>query len=118
MKQIKRNRLLLFLLAALLCFIWGNSLMPASVSSDFSNLVRDIINFTVGLTGNDGMSGTGRLRKAAHAAEFAVLGALVTSLAHQKRTSELYRRYFDSSRGRRILICIVALCGLITACID
>ena len=32
MKQIKRNRLLLFLLAALLCFICGNSLMPASVS--------------------------------------------------------------------------------------
>lgn len=116
-KKVK-NRLLLFLLAALLCFIWGNSLMPASVSSDFSNLIRDVINFTVGLTGNDGMSGTGRLRKAAHAAEFALLGALVTVLAVRQRTSALYRKYFDSSRGRRILICIVALCGLITACID
>ena len=118
MKKINRNRLLLFLLAALLCFIWGNSLMPASVSSDFSNLIRDIINFTVGLTGNDGMSGTGKLRKAAHAAEFAVLGVLVTSLAHQKRTSELYRRYFGSSAGRWRLVCIVALCGLTAACID
>ena len=72
----------------------------------------------MGLTGNDGMSGTGKLRKAAHAAEFAVLGVLVTSLAHQKRTSELYRRYFGSSAGRWRLVCIVALCGLTAACID
>ena len=118
MKKTGRSRLLLFLLAAVLCFIWGNSLMPASVSSDFSNLVRDIINFTVGLTGNDGMSGTGRLRKMAHAGEFAVLGALVTALAVRQRASAVYRKYFGGSSGRRRLVCVIALCGLTAACID
>lgn len=118
MNKKGKNRLLLFLLAAMLCFIWGNSLMPASVSSDFSNLIRDIINFTVGLTGNDGMIGTGRLRKIAHATEFAVLGALVAVLAIRQRTSAVYLKYFSGSRGRIRLVCIVALCGLAAAFID
>ena len=59
----------------IICFIWGNSLMPARISKEFSNFVRDILN-AVFFSAHDsaGIKGTAVLRKIAHATEFAALG--------------------------------------------
>lgn len=78
---MKSGKFLLFaLLVLLLCFIWGNSLLPASLSSDFSGWVRDIVNRIAGSVGADGLQGVGRLRKMAHFAEFTALGAVTMSI--------------------------------------
>lgn len=64
----KRMRLCAVLLACILVFIWGNSLMPAGVSERFSDSVQDF------LLGMDEGSGSSVLRKVAHFTEFAALG--------------------------------------------
>lgn len=73
--KAKKQKLLISLIVLTLCFIWGNSLMPASISSMFSGWARDAINGFLGDFGsNGGLSGDGVLRKVAHASEFALLG--------------------------------------------
>ena len=67
-----------FWLIAIICniiFIWGNSLLPGSVSGAISKFVSYVV-FQV-ILGRDGFGGTGHglLRKVAHFAEFACLGA-------------------------------------------
>lgn len=72
----KYRRLLPALMIATLIFIWGNSLMPASASSAFSNWVRSVIAWFFGGGGSEGAAiGEGPLRKIAHMTEFAALGA-------------------------------------------
>lgn len=71
----KRLRLCRWLIAGLLCFIWGNSLLPGSVSGAFSDWVKGILAMLFpgevpGIT-----TGGGLLRKIAHFSEFAALGA-------------------------------------------
>ena len=71
-KRLRLNRLLTVLI---LCFIWGNSLLPGSVSGAFSDWVRDLLaalfpGEVPGVT-----TGGGLLRKIAHFTEFAALGA-------------------------------------------
>ena len=62
-----------------LCFIWGNSLLPASVSGAISQWVKELLNRLLWfLSGGPTMSGDGVLRKLAHASEFALLGAELT----------------------------------------
>lgn len=55
-------------------FIWGNSLLPGSVSGAISKFVSYVV-FQV-ILGRDGFGGTGHglLRKVAHFTEFACLG--------------------------------------------
>lgn len=74
-----RMGLCVTLLTLNLLFIWGNSLMPASVSSAFSKWVRDLISmiFTGDATGD---TGSGLLRKLAHFAEFCCLGLCLSWL--------------------------------------
>lgn len=75
------NRFLTALILANVCFIWGNSLMPATISGAFSDGVREILNQILGGLGRDvGLSGDGLLRKVAHATEFAALGLELTAL--------------------------------------
>ena len=58
-------------------FIWGNSLLPGSVSGAISGWVRNILaNFFPG-GGEDSQAGHGLLRKMAHFTEFACLGGLL-----------------------------------------
>lgn len=87
-----------------ICFIWGNSLMPASMSREFSNFVRDTLNRVLfAAPGSGVIEGTTLLRKIAHATEFAVLGIAVNLFAIKccKRP-----------------ISAVLLCGVVVALID
>lgn len=71
-----RSRTRLRLCAALLCvnliFIWGNSLLPGSISGALSDWLKDLLAPLLGQ--GPGGGGGGLLRKAAHFTEFACLG--------------------------------------------
>lgn len=75
----KRLRICTALLILNLAFIWGNSLLPGSVSGAISDWVKNLIAM---LFPGDGpvTSGGGLLRKIAHFTEFAALGLLLTWL--------------------------------------
>ena len=69
----KRLRLCTALLAAILAFIWGNSLMPGEVSQAISNWVQRLfMDAKPDIYGNP--EGNGILRKIAHFTEFTALG--------------------------------------------
>ena len=68
----RQIRLCKVLIALNLCFIWGNSLMPAEVSQAVSDGVKMLLNELIPGTG-----GSGLLRKIAHFTEFAALGLLL-----------------------------------------
>ena len=70
----KRLRLSRWLTVLILCFIWGNSLMPGSVSGAFSDWVKDVLAFLLPGEVPGVTSGGGLLRKIAHFTEFAALG--------------------------------------------
>lgn len=68
------------LLVLVLCFIWGNSLLPASVSSALSLWVKAVVSSFLGEISSDAVAPTHtNLRKIAHVTEFAILGAVVAS---------------------------------------
>lgn len=68
----KRMGLCIALLIAILVFIWGNSLLPASASSAFSDWVHSLL---LGeKPASDEAASSGVLRKLAHFTEFAALG--------------------------------------------
>ena len=69
----KRMRLCVTLLICNLVFIWGNSLLPGTVSGAFSDWVKSLLAHLLPVGPDDG-SGGGLLRKAAHFTEFAGLG--------------------------------------------
>lgn len=71
----KRLRLSAWLIACLLCFIWGNSLLPGSVSGRISDAVKSLLAFLLPGEFPGVTSGGGLLRKIAHFTEFAALGA-------------------------------------------
>lgn len=74
----KRLRLSQWLIGLILCFIWGNSLLPGEISGSISDWVKDLLaalfpGEVPGVT-----TGGGLLRKIAHFTEFAALGASLT----------------------------------------
>lgn len=75
----RRLRLCYTLLIMNLCFIWGNSLLPGSVSGAFSDWVKDLLTALLPV-GEPSEGGGGLLRKLAHFTEFACLGMLLTWL--------------------------------------
>ena len=83
-------------------FIWGNSLLPGSVSGAISKFVSYVVfKVILGRTGGGG-GGHGLLRKVAHFVEFACLGAFSTRILF----------LFNKSR-------LLALCGaFLVACCD
>ena len=76
----KRLRFCTVLLVVNLLFIWGNSLMPGSVSGAISGWLRDILANIFHFGAEEPDAGHGLLRKLAHFTEFACLGALFTWL--------------------------------------
>ena len=76
----RKMRLCAVLLVANILFIWGNSLLPGSVSGAISGWVRNIIAFLFSSGDAEPNAGHGLLRKAAHFTEFACLGALLAWL--------------------------------------
>ena len=74
----KRLRLSKWLIVLILCFIWGNSLLPGEISGKISDWVKELLaalfpGDVPGVT-----TGGGLLRKIAHFTEFAALGASLT----------------------------------------
>lgn len=75
----RRMRLCVALLIGNLAFIWGNSLLPGTVSGAFSDWVGELL---AGLMSGGGReTGGGLLRKAAHFTEFTALGMCLGWLA-------------------------------------
>ena len=71
-----RLRVCITLLIINLAFIWGNSLLPGSVSGAISNWVKDLLTKLLPFLfqGPAGESSGGLIRKLAHFTEFAALG--------------------------------------------
>lgn len=100
----KRMTLCTILLTLNLLFIWGNSLMPASVSGAISQWVRDLIGFL--FEGDEGGGGDGVLRKLAHFSEFCCLGLCLSWLTGMWAKT-IWRSVTPS-----------LACGFTAACID
>ena len=75
----KRMRLCTALLICNLIFIWGNSLLPGSVSGAISDWVKSVLEAVFPGDGTDS-SGGFLVRKAAHFTEFTALGMLLAWL--------------------------------------
>lgn len=76
--MIRRNRkaIATALVCANLLFIWGNSLLPASISGAFSRWVKELLGFVLDSLGEESQ-GEGPLRKLAHFWEFCSFGVLL-----------------------------------------
>lgn len=72
----KRLRLCAGLIVCNLIFIWGNSLLPGSVSGAISDGVKTLLSGLLPPS-EAGLDGGHLVRKLAHFTEFAVLGALL-----------------------------------------
>lgn len=83
MKVLKSIKPASVFLILILCFIWGNSLLPATYSSVLSGWVKDAINALFSsVTEQDTVSSVNTLRKFAHATEFSLLGIAVAMCMH------------------------------------
>ncbi len=71
----KRLRLCRWLIAGMLCFIWGNSLLPGEISGAISDWVKNVLAWLLPGDVPGVTTGGGLLRKIAHFSEFAALGA-------------------------------------------
>lgn len=96
----KARVVIAILFVAILCFVWGNSLLPPELSAEISTAVG---NFFAKIFGSgDGATITGGLsvRKTAHFVEFCALGAV---------TSLLLRTFVSSWRLRLNIEIIVGI---------
>ena len=75
---MKRTKLRLFfsitLILGILCFIWGNSLLPGEDSGELSGFVGQLLQKLLPFLDLESGTGMHLLRKAAHFSEFAALG--------------------------------------------
>ena len=95
------------LLAAVLLFIWGNSLLPPSWSWRVSGVVQEAVEQVLPVEQADGVFGQVKgftVRKLAHMSEFALLGALLALLTGAFR--------------RRDRVALMLLLGLLAALLD
>lgn len=104
-----RKRVGILFITLLLLFIWGNSILPPSIS----NMLSDGVTSTVGgeITHNGKQEETattwltsGHIRKMAHVTEFAVLGIITFLMIQKKQVREK--------------IPLVLLFGLLVALVD
>lgn len=84
----KRLRLCWTLIAALLTFIWGNSLMPGWISQAISDALAGLLLGTKPVDG-EMAAGSGILRKLAHFTEFAGLGMCLAWLHGMLRKGKI-----------------------------
>lgn len=80
----KKEKLLFALVVVTLCFIWGNSLMPASISGAISDWASSVLSRLLRLP-LDTAAGHGTVRKLAHGTEYLILGAELTVLLRRWR---------------------------------
>ena len=76
----KKIRLWAFAVICNILFIWGNSLLPGSVSGAISKFVSYVVYQVILGRPGFGGGGHGLLRKVAHFAEFACLGVFLSRL--------------------------------------
>lgn len=97
-KTKTRLRICISLLAVNLCFIWGNSLLPGSLSGAFSDWVKMLLS-TILPGGTSAPSGGGLLRKLAHFTEFMCLGLLLSWLVGMLGQKNWQRRLLPLAAG-------------------
>lgn len=76
-QRTKKIRFCGWMLAVNILFIWGNSMLPGSVSGAMSLWLRNLLSNFVSGGSETVAGGDGLLRKLAHITEFAGLGALL-----------------------------------------
>ena len=104
---MNKNRIIIAVLfAAVLCFIWGNSLLSPEASDKISTAVGEFFASVFG--SGDGSSIVGGLpvRKVAHFVEFCALGIVAELLL------------LSFTRFRRVRLCCEAFVGLLIPIID
>ena len=110
--MIKRNRnrmtVCCSLLALLLTFIWGNSLLPGEISGAFSDWLKKVLTdlFPFLFSGMSDSAGGGLLRKLAHFSEFAALGVCFSWLYGMLLTRQSSQLLY------------AAVSGILVACVD
>ena len=101
--MIGRSPVRLRLCIALLClnvaFIWGNSLLPGSVSGAFSRWVKDFFAALLNMEEGAGEEGHGLLRKLAHFTEFCCLGMCLSWLVRMLLKSTAQHLAFPLAGG-------------------
>ena len=102
----KRMTLCCILLAACLCFIWGNSLQDGAQSGAMSGSIMEWVNTFLRLSESGAENLHHLIRKMAHFTEFACLGLLLTWLFGM----------MGEKRGH--LFAMPLLCGMMAACVD
>lgn len=100
--RTSKERLLLALSILTLAFIWGNSLMPGTLSGAFSDWVGQILSKVLGGVIRP-ETGHGTLRKLAHGTEYLILGVELWLLL----------RHLWKRPGSEVL-----LCGVLAALVD
>ena len=98
-KRLRRSK---WLICLILCFIWGNSLLPGEISGRISDGVKALLAFLLPGEVPGVTTGGGLLRKIAHFTEFAALGA-----------SLVWRFGMLEKRKSNALVC-----GFLAACVD
>lgn len=98
----RRLRLCVTLLVLNLIFIWGNSMLPGSVSGAISGWVKDILSQIFSGMPSDAEGGHNLLRKIAHGTEFCCLGLCLSWLFGMLRKPWW----------------LAFLCGAAAACLD
>lgn len=101
-KTTNRMRLCTVLLVLNIAFIWGNSLLPGSVSGALSGWLKSVLAMLFPGGSDDPDAGHGLLRKLAHFTEFACLGGLLVWLCSMLRRPAV----------------LSVLGGFLVACID
>ena len=98
-RGVSRRKILIVLLVLLLVFIWGNSCLPVSMSSQesgrFLRLVRPLLEVFFG----QGNVTHHLVRKLAHFMEFTALGLLIGLVTHQGRPVRLRSMVFALVMG-------------------
>lgn len=100
-----RMRVCIILLVLNIAFIWGNSMLPASVSGALSAWLKDLLS-AIFPGGGGQQQGDGLLRKIAHFCEFMALGVLFGCLYGMLREKILGT------------VTLSLACGFIVACVD
>lgn len=81
--MLRNKRFLAVLVALILVFIWGNSLLSKEVSGAISDFIQyNILGFSGG--GTNGTVNSTPIRKLAHFTEFAALGAALSLIFYDK----------------------------------
>ena len=96
----KRLRLCRCLMAAILCFIWGNSMLPANSSLSLSEWVRMVLTDSIPIRAGEINWASVFVRKLAHFVEFGALGVCMA----------WHHGMLEKKQLRGFAACVLAAC--------